>query len=468
MNARDIHALAVPLVGNPFPRESVIAYLRAAQQLQSLENVLGESLLESCNAGQFADAIRLILGWGHMRVRNLDCMPKDYVLDERVVPVKVTDLIQPFLSDKLSGAGSRKESARQGLSNLIYAAGRCFHALRTIVGFSDAMTRIRTHVWSACFGQSLEDALFVHRIIRDQNVLILGETGTGKELVALAIQSGTIGPGVAEARHPPTAAINAAAFPENLVESELFGHVKGAFTGAVAERPGRIKQANRGTLFLDEVGDLPLPTQAKLLRVIETDRLIPVGSDQEIELDVRYIAATSKDVTEMIEKRQFRRDLYQRLAGVEMSVPPLRERPGDIEYIAEAFLKKIRDQNRGKNEAFSSLASRIGSIQEWVRTAECQSNPWPGNVRELENTIRTLILNPEMVKTGKSSAPFETKASSGRIPIEIEDGLSSLEGVKRWYAGHVLKIKGNNLAHAASCLKVDRTTIRRMLKGGNQ
>jgi len=467
MDEREIPALAGPLVGNPFSIESVIPYRRAAQKLQSVENALSGTLVELCHTDRFAEATRLILGWGHMQVRNLNSMPKEYVLEERIVPTKVTDLIQPFLSDKLTGARGRKEYAREGLSNLICAAGRCYHALQAIVGLSDAMTKIRKHAWSACFGQSLEDALFVHRIIRDQNVLILGETGTGKELVALAIQAGTVGPGIAEAQHPPTAAVNAAAFPENLVESELFGHARGAFTGAVAERPGRIKLANKGTFFLDEVGDLPLPTQAKLLRVIESNRLIPVGSDKEVELDVRYIAATSKGVNEMIEKQQFRRDLHQRLAGVELNVPPLRERPDDIVHIAEAFVSKIRDQNRGKNEAFSSLASRIGSVQEWVQTVECQSYSWPGNVRELENTIRTLILNPEMLKTVNPAAPVESKVSSGRIPTAIEEGHASLIEAKRWYTGHVLALHGNNLAHAARRLKVDRNTIRRSQKGTN-
>ncbi|MEI6233260.1 MAG: sigma 54-interacting transcriptional regulator [Planctomycetota bacterium] len=465
MDEREIPALAGPLVGNPFSIESFIAYRRAAQQLHSIENALGGLLVELCHAERFVEAIQLILGWGHVQVRNLDSMSKEYVLEERVVPRKVTDLIQPFLSDKLTGPTGRKgEYARQGLSNLIAAAGRCYHGLQAIVGFSGAMTKIRMNAWSACFGQSLEDALFVHRIIRDQNVLILGETGTGKELVAWAIQAGTVGPGIAEVQHPPTAAVNAAAFPENLVESELFGHVRGAFTGAVAERPGRIKLANRGTFFLDEVGDLPLPTQAKLLRVIETDRLIPVGSDKEVDLDVRYIAATSKDVDEMIGKHLFRRDLHQRLAGVELNVPPLRERPEDIVHIAEAFVTKIRDQNRGKHEAFSSLASRIGSVQERVRSVEFQSYPWPGNVRELENTIRTLILNPEMRKTVKPAAPVESKTSSGRIPTEIEKGQASLADVKRWYTGHVLALNDNNLTHTAKRLDIDRSTLKRSQK----
>jgi len=204
----------------------------------------------------------------------------------------------------------------------------------------------------------------------DVPVLIQGETGTGKELVARALHEQSA------RRKKPFLAENCAAVPPNLLESELFGHTKGSFTGAIADRAGHFVAADGGTVFLDEIGDMPLAMQSKLLRVLQEGEVRPVGSNKTLKVDVRIVAASNKDLAAMVREKSFREDLYYRLNVVTIRLPPLRERAGDVAHLARAFAARMEGEVgkavRLSDEAVEALARRS----------------WPGNVRELENTIR--------------------------------------------------------------------------------
>jgi len=223
----------------------------------------------------------------------------------------------------------------------------------------------------------------------DVPVLIQGETGTGKELVARALHTHS------RRANGPFLAENCAAVPANLLESELFGHVKGSFTGAVADRDGHLVAASGGTLFLDEIGDMPLEMQAKLLRVLESSEVRPVGSNKLRKVDVRLVAASNRDLAAMVAERTFRQDLFYRLNVVRIVLPPLRERNGDVAHLVRYFLARVAPGTDLTPEALDALATY----------------PWPGNVRQLENELRRSValtsgsitpadLSPEITNEG--------------------------------------------------------------------
>ncbi len=214
--------------------------------------------------------------------------------------------------------------------------------------------------------------------VADSTVLIFGETGTGKELIARAIHDRS------SRRSRPLVKVNCGAISAGLVESELFGHVKGAFTGAIANRDGRFKLADGGTIFLDEVGELPPDTQVKLLRVLQEQEFEPIGSSRTLKVNVRVVAATNRDLQELVREGKFRADLFYRLNVVPLHVPALRERASDIPLLATFFVQKFT-KNMGRKLA------QIGAetMQQLIRY------PWPGNIRELQNVIeRAVILSP--------------------------------------------------------------------------
>lgn len=212
----------------------------------------------------------------------------------------------------------------------------------------------------------------------DSTVLVQGETGTGKEVVARAIHEAS------PRRNKPFVALNCAAMPSALIESELFGHERGAFTGAVAQSKGRFQAADHGTLFLDEIGDLPLELQPKLLRVLQEREFERLGSTRTQQVDVRVIAATNQDLYQMVEGRRFRADLYYRLSVVPITLPPLRERSDDIPLLVSHFVRKFADRQR----------KTIEHIPDWVM--EILTNyDWPGNVRELQNVIERAVIRTE-------------------------------------------------------------------------
>src|SRR3989440_11580850 len=229
----------------------------------------------------------------------------------------------------------------------------------------------------------------------DSTVLILGESGTGKELVAQALHHNSL------RKKGPFVAVNCAAVPATLVESELFGHVRGAFTGATDRRIGRFEQADGGTLFIDEIGDFELGLQAKLLRVLETLTLTPVGGHQDRKVDVRVIAATSRDVRKMLEEGTFREDLYYRLNVVQIVLPPLRDRPDDVPILVEHFLKEITDQKHTPPKRVSPEVMRRFSAYRW-----------PGNVRELRNVLESMMVLAEGETLTEKDLPDEVAADT--------------------------------------------------------
>lgn len=209
----------------------------------------------------------------------------------------------------------------------------------------------------------------------DITILIYGESGTGKELVANAIHRHSL------RKHQPLIKVNCGAIPAGILESELFGHVKGSFTGAVEDRKGYFETANRGTIFLDEIGEMPLETQVKLLRVLELGEFLPVGGSEVRKVDVRVIAATNKELTEEIEKGTFRKDLYYRIKTITINLPPLRKHPEDIPQLVEKFALDFANRNAIIFKGFSPSAMNM--LREYA---------WPGNVRELKNFVESMIV----------------------------------------------------------------------------
>ena len=285
----------------------------------------------------------------------------------------------------------------------------------------------------------------------DTSVLISGESGTGKEVVARALHRQST------RRDGPFVAINCAALPENLLESELFGHVRGAFTDAREGRKGLFLEANGGTLLLDEIGEMPLALQPKLLRVLEDHKIRPLGSSQEIDCDVRVLAASHRDLTEAVENRSFRSDLYYRLNVINLHLPPLRERGNDILLLALAFTRQL-SQRLGKS--VSGLAQPAAACLLGYH--------WPGNVRELHNVIeRALALSVHDLLTVED-LPEQVRHPAGEAPLPaslVDPGtILPLEEMERRYIHQVLEQLDGNRTLAAKMLGVDRKTLYRKLK----
>jgi two-component system, NtrC family, response regulator AtoC len=303
-------------------------------------------------------------------------------------------------------------------------------------------------------------------------ILVTGETGSGKELVARAIHHNS------PRRAQRFVAINCGAIPETLLEAELFGHVRGAFTGAVATRAGRFEEANRGTLFLDEVGTMPPALQMKLLRVIQGREVQRLGDTGVVKVDVRIIAATNNDLAKMVSEGTFREDLFYRLAVIPVHTPPLRERKDDIPLLVQHFLRKLgegvaRDREAGgRGGAGSAEAAPVLTIsQEALR--HLMSHSWPGNVRELENALERAValtgggrrqievgdLPPSIQGAGASIAPIEMP-----IPEEGFDLPGYIERVEREVIARALDKTGGNKGAAARLLNLKRTTLVEKLK----
>ena len=268
-------------------------------------------------------------------------------------------------------------------------------------------------------------------------VLITGESGTGKELVARAVHSQSY------RKDKPFIPVSCAALPESLLESELFGHEKGAFTGAHAQRKGKFEFANRGTLFLDEIGEMSANIQVHLLRVLEEKAFTRVGGNELIKVDVRVISATNKDIEKAVASGQFREDLYYRLNVVTIELPPLRERKEDIPLLAQHFLKKFALENQKEISGFSP------EVTDFLLKYQ-----WPGNVRELENTIeRSVILAQnsyiEIADLLQKNSPLVSSALTGR----------SLREVERSHILNILSETGGNYSEAARILAISRATL---------
>lgn len=349
-----------------------------------------------------------------------DFLPKPFEMAELALRVqRATEL--HFLRDEV-------RRLRAGVSGSVH--------FDDMVGDSPAMRRV--------FG------LVERMAATDAPLLVSGETGTGKELVARAVHM----------RSPRSKgafiAINCAALPENLLESELFGHVKGAFTDAKTARAGLFVEASGGTIFLDEVGEMPLALQAKLLRVLQDKKVRPIGSDKEIDLDVRVISATHRDIEARVSEGQFREDLFYRLNVVQIALPPLRERGVDILALAHDALVRITKRTNRKVIGIAPAAAK--KLMDYT---------WPGNVRELINAMERAVALAEYEEVTVSDLPEKIQAfESKHVLVASGDAseLVSLEEVERRYILRVVEAVGGNRSRAAEVLKVDRKTLYTKLK----
>ncbi|MBN9657488.1 MAG: sigma-54-dependent Fis family transcriptional regulator [Acidobacteria bacterium] len=315
----------------------------------------------------------------------------------------------------------------------------CPHGFPEIVGNSPELIRLLRRVESAAPTSA--------------NVLIVGETGSGKELIARALHTRS-------ARGDrPLVKVNCGAIPAGLVESELFGHVKGAFTSASERRVGRFELADRGTLFLDEVGELPLETQVKLLRVLQEQEFEPVGSSKTIKVDVRIVAATNRDLAKAVESGTFRSDLYYRLNVIPLNVPALRNRRSDIPRIVEFFLEEY---SRRMNLPVRTASSRTMQL--------LMDYPWPGNIRELQNVIeRGLVLSKgSVLRLGPDLLPAEGPDPPAEVfEMPAAHSPDSLEEVQRRHILRVLARTGGVISGprgAAAILRMNPNTLHSLMK----
>jgi len=284
----------------------------------------------------------------------------------------------------------------------------------------------------------------------DASVLITGESGTGKELVARALHNQS------SKLSQPFIAVNCAAMPSGLLESELFGHVRGAFTDAHSTRSGLFLQAGSGTLFLDEIGDMPLDLQVKLLRVLQQRTVRPVGGDEEIPFRARIVTATNKDLEVEVANKRFREDLFYRINVIGITVPPLRERPGDILVLAHQFVHRMAARSGKAVKGISEHAARF-----------LVKYDWPGNVRELENCIDRAVALARFEEITVEDLPIKVlgyRASKIVIACEPPSELITIEEMQRRYVRLVVAAVGGHRSRAAELLGIDRRTVYRYLK----
>ena len=289
----------------------------------------------------------------------------------------------------------------------------------------------------------------------DSTVLILGESGTGKELVARAVHNNS------RRSDKPLVTVNCAAIPEGLLESELFGHVKGAYTGAVSTVPGRFDNADKSTIFLDEIGDMSFKLQVKLLRVLQEQSFKPVGSAKTHQVNVRVVAATNQDLEKAVKEKKFREDLYYRLNVIPVHIPPLRERKEDVIFLAEHFIEKFNNENKCDIQGIDDTALKV--LTEYN---------WPGNVRELENMIERIAVLKRSGKIELADLPakleaFKESATMTGKELVANDSVSFKKAVSDYESALIkqaLERAGWNKNKAANLLQLNRTTLVEKIK----
>jgi two-component system response regulator HydG len=338
-------------------------------------------------------------------------------------------LLKPFKPDQLSLVMEKVIQQQKKQSEFDYLKGRLEKITRfdNIIGQSDAMTAI--------FDMITEVA------DSDASVLLSGETGTGKELIAKAIHAKS------PRANRPFIAINCGAIPDTLLESELFGHQKGAYTGANRERKGFLEVVGGGTLFLDEVGEISTKMQVDLLRVLEEKSIVRVGSRQPVAVDFRLITATSRDLEERIQSGEFREDFFYRIHVIQMDIPPLRKRREDIKLLAAHFLKKFCHETTKRVDRISPGAYRI-----------LETYDWPGNVRELENAIeRAMVLS-------RSRILEESDFAFLQPPTTASPADPSLREMEKYHIRKILGQHGWNVTRAAEALGINRVTLHKKIR----
>ncbi len=392
-----------------------------------------------------------LLAWAHSRV--IMCQRKnraDYAPGEDTKRKKtdknirkgITDSIDPYLK-KLKIPGGH-ESTSVLFVNIVMAAGRCEIGLNPlspnpkIFGEHNKIETLRHDIWSACFGGSLYTAATCCNILREEGVLVLGETGTGKELVAEILSDGSF-----MAEEPKLYPLNVSALPAELVESLLFGYVKGAHNQADKDKEGLIEDADKNTLLLDEIADLNLLAQPKILRVLESRRILKLGDASESPIDVRFVAATNKNLYDHVKEDKFRDDLLHRLNGVIINTVPLRELDEDsFVDIARSLIRTID---------YHMQAQAINKL-----TAEFKNRPWSGNMRELRNVIRSLALGRDLPRRQGQSVDSKQAATieSTTLPDFLNKVLAldiTLKELKGEYIHYALG-KLNNKTQVANAL----------------
>ena len=273
----------------------------------------------------------------------------------------------------------------------------------------------------------------------DVTTLLLGDSGTGKELLAKALHN------LSSRKNKAFVAVNSAAIPENLLESELFGYEKGAFTGAVRQTKGKIEYADKGTFFLDEIGDLPMALQAKLLRFLQERTVERIGGRTEIPVDIRVVCATHQNLQDLIAQGQFREDLYYRLAEMTINIPALRDREGDSIVIATAFAKRFSEQQHKKIKGFTKDAAQV-----------IENYSWPGNIRELENKVKRAVIMSDGIHITAEDLELSVEQEDSSLPLNLKEvrEVAETSAIKR-----ALSYADNNVSNAAKLLGVTRPTL---------
>ncbi|MDY7095755.1 MAG: sigma-54 dependent transcriptional regulator [Acidobacteriota bacterium] len=390
-----------------------------------MPEVSGLELLRSLKAGNPARSVILMTAYGTIDVA-VDAM-KEGAEDFLTKPLDYSKL-RSTLDAVLKSSGQRSQ-ARRLAERLEQGAG-----LGSLVGTSRPMGRI-------------------YRLIRtlggsDASAIITGESGTGKELAARTIHE------LSHRSGGPFVAVNSAAIPEGLLESEVFGHEKGAFTGAVNARPGCFELAHQGTLFLDEIGEMPLALQPKLLRILEDGKVRRIGGRKEVRFDVRVLAATNREPAAAVEEGRLRKDLFYRLNVFTLTLPPLRRRLDDLPLLAQHFVQRFNDKHGTDVQGLSEEAlEALGGY------------PWPGNVRELRNVVeRGVILCRKGWLEAAHLPPYVRRPNGqARTPIVLPSGVTA-EDAERILILKTLEHVGNNKAEAARRLGLDVKTIRNKLR----
>jgi DNA-binding NtrC family response regulator len=404
-----------PEAGEPWPAAEVFLVLAGGEEAAGLD-LLAESRTPSPRflVGAAADH-RIAAAAVQSGARDYFALPADL------------DLLRRSLERLLRESRSRDQAAE------FAEAERHTTGFEAILGSSPALRR------------ALDQAARV-AMHRDLTVLIGGETGTGKELLARAVHYAS-----PRAREP-FVEVNCAAIPANLLESELFGHERGAFTGAVAAKPGLFELAHGGTLFLDEIATLPLDLQPKLLRALETRSIRRVGGQQPRQVDVRVVAATHVNLEEAVRQGEFRQDLFYRLNVVQLVLPPLRERAGDVEQLARTFVERIA----------TGYSLPVPPLTDEVRAA-LRAYGWPGNVRELRNVLeRAVVLSPPGTLVIEPLAGRTEPAAGGGTTLPFP---SPLQELARAAATAMLQLTGGNKSEAARRLSISRPRLQRLLDG---
>jgi len=406
-------------------------------------------------------------GFAHLAAADYDAI----VVAAPISDSGITDLIEHVRSQRFEGPlvvsdpeAAASDAARYVRMGALDVAGQGDDPAAVLAAIAEALSGMRTVEQKApwrdlLIGQSraMESiAGMIERVApRRATVLITGETGTGKERIARALH-------LASPRaNLPMVTVNAAALPEPLLEAELFGHVRGAFTGALQQRVGRFELAHRSTLFLDEIGDLPPDTQTKLLRFLQERELQRVGSSDTIRVDVRLIAATNVDLAERVRQGRFREDLYYRLNVVALAAPPLRERSDDIALLAQHFVEKICRQEQIPVRRLSPEA-----------LAKLRSFPWPGNVRQLENAVETAVvlseagewLGPADFGLPVATRPMPAATLGVPLPEAGLDFEQTVGQIERQILEEALRKTGGNKTAAADMLGLKRTTLSAKLR----